>query len=81
MLSAADGCELSTTTRENHLEEIQGAATSSLFPPPVFFSGRDFMYSSCVQKVMLHASETWPLTKPNLQCLQRNDGAMMRQIY
>ena len=22
---------------------------------------------------MLHASETWPLTKPNLQCLQRND--------
>ena len=36
MLSAADGCELSTTTRENPLEEIQEAATSSLFPPPVF---------------------------------------------
>ena len=29
---------------------------------------------------MLHASETWPLTKPNLQCLQRNDTAMMRQL-
>ena len=29
---------------------------------------------------MLHASETWPLTKPNLQCLQRNDRAMIRQI-
>ena len=26
---------------------------------------------------MLHASETWPLTKPNLQ---RNDRAMIRQI-
>ena len=30
---------------------------------------------------MLHASETWPLTKPNLQHLQRNDKAMIRQIY
>ena len=29
---------------------------------------------------MLHASETWPLTKPNLQRLQRNDRAMTRQI-
>ena len=29
---------------------------------------------------MLHASETWPLTKTNLQGLQRNDRAMIRQI-
>ena len=28
---------------------------------------------------MLHASETWPLTKTNLR-LQRNDRAMIRQI-
>ena len=32
------------------------------------------VYSSCVQSTMRHASETWPLTKPNLQPLQRNDG-------
>ena len=38
------------------------------------------VYSSCVQNAMLHASETWPLTKPNLQLLQRNDRAMIRQI-
>ena len=36
MLSAAGGCELSTTTRENYLEEVQGAAISSLFPPLLF---------------------------------------------
>ena len=37
MLSAASGCELSTTTMcENHLEAVQGAATSSLFPPLLF---------------------------------------------
>ena len=29
---------------------------------------------------MLHASETWPVTKPFLQRLQRNDRAMIRQI-
>ena len=29
---------------------------------------------------MLHASETWPLTKPSLQLLQQNDRAMIRQI-
>ena len=36
MLSAAGGCELSTTTHENCLEEVQGAANSSLFMPPLF---------------------------------------------
>ena len=29
---------------------------------------------------MLHASETWPMTKTNLQHLQSNDRAMIRQI-
>ena len=29
---------------------------------------------------MLHASETWPLTKPNLQRQQQNDRAMIGQI-
>ena len=29
---------------------------------------------------MLHASETWPLTKPSLQLLPRNDRAMIRQF-
>ena len=44
------------------------------------FKTRGRVYSSCVRSAMLHASETWPLTKPNLQCLQRNDRAMIRQI-
>ena len=33
----------------------------------------------CVRSAMLHASETWPLTKPNLQRLQHNDRAMIRR--
>ena len=39
------------------------------------------VYSSCVRSNMLHAGETWPLTKTNLQRLQGNDRAMVRQIY
>ena len=41
---------------------------------------RGHVYSSCVRSAMLHASKTWPLTKPNLQNLQQNDRAMIRQI-
>ena len=44
------------------------------------FKTRGCVYSSCVRSAMLHASKTWPLTKPNLQHLQRNDRAMIRQI-
>ena len=39
-----------------------------------------YVYSPCVWSAMLHASETWPLTKPNIQCLQRNNRAMIWQI-
>ena len=38
------------------------------------------VYSSCVRSAMLHARETWPVTKPCLQRLQQNDRAMIRQI-
>ena len=44
------------------------------------FKTRGHVYSSCVRSAMLHASKTWPLTKPNLQRLQGNDRAMIRQI-
>ena len=44
------------------------------------FKTRGRVYSSCVRSTMLHASGSWPLTKPNLQRLQRNDRAMIRQI-
>ena len=44
------------------------------------FKIRGHMFSSCVQCAMLHATETWSLTKPNCQCLQPNDRAMISQI-
>ena len=80
MLSAAGGCELSTTT---HVKTAW-KKFKELLPVPssrhLSFKTHGRVYSSCVRSAMLHARETWPLTKPNLQRLQWNDRAMTRQI-
>ena len=80
MLSAAGGCELSTTTCVKtpwkKFKELKPVLSSC----HLSFKTRGHVYSSCVRSAMLHASETWPVTKPCLQHLQRNDRAMIRQI-
>ena len=80
MLSAAGGCELSTTTCVKTVwkkfKELLPVLSSHCFS----FKTRSHMYSSCVRSAMLYAIETWPLTKPNLLRLQHNDRAMIRQF-
>ena len=49
ILSAAGGCELSITTCENHVEEVQGSATSSLFMPPLFQNTWPCVQLLCVE--------------------------------
>ena len=80
MLSAAGGCELSTTTCVETAWKKFKDLLPVLSSQHLSFKTRGRVYSSCVQSAMLHASETWPLTKPNLQRLQQNDRAMIRQI-
>ena len=80
MLSAAGDYELSTTTRVKTTWKKIKDLLPVLSSRHLSFKTCGRVYSSCVRSAMLHASETWPLTKPNLQCLQRNDRAMIRQI-
>ena len=80
MLSAAGGCELSTTTRVKTAWRKFKELLPVLSSRHLSFKTRGRVYSSCVRNAMLHASETWSLTKQNLQRLQRNDRAMIRQI-
>ena len=60
MLSAAGGCELSTTPR------VKTACKKfkELIPVPssryLSLKARGRLYRSCVRSAMLHASETWP---------------------
>ena len=80
MLSAVGGCELSTTTHVKtawkKFQELKPVLSSS----HLSFKTRGRVYSWCVRSAMLHASETWPVTKSCLVRLQRNDRAMIRQI-
>ena len=78
MLSAAGGYELSTTTHVKTAWKKFKELKPVLLSRHLSFKTR--VYSTCVQSAMLHASETWPVTKPCLQHLQRNDRAMIRQI-
>ena len=79
MLSAAGGYELSTTTRVKTTWKKFKELLPVFSSHHLSFKTSGCVYSSCVWSAMLHASETWPLTKTNLQSLQRNDRATIRQ--
>ena len=80
MLSAAGGCELSTTTRVKTAWKKFKELKPVLSSRHLSFKTHGRVYSSCGRSAMLHASETWSLGKPSLQHLQLNDRAMIRQI-
>ena len=62
MLSAAG--ELSTTTHVKTAWKKFKDLLPVLSSRHLSFKTRGRVYSSCVRSAMLHASETWPLTKP-----------------
>ena len=74
MLSAGGGCEITVSTRV----KTAWKKFRELLPVLTF---HHLSYKTCILecRAMLHASETWPLTKTNLQHLQCNDR-MIRQI-
>ena len=80
MLSAGGGCEMAVTTHVKTAWKKFRELLPLLTSRHLSYKTRGHVYSSCVRSAMLHASETWPLTKTNLQRLQRNDRAMIRQI-
>ena len=73
------GCKLSTTPRVKTAWKKFKELLPVLSSRHLSFKTRGRVYSSCVRIAMHHASETWPLIKPNLQRLQRNDRAINRQ--
>ena len=80
MLSASGGCEITVTTRVKTAWKKFRELLPVLTSRNLSYKTRGHVYSSCMRSAMLHASETWPLTKINMQCLQLNDRAMIRQI-
>ena len=79
-LSAAGGCDLAVTTRVCTAWKKYRELMPLLCSRHLTLKTRGRVYGACVRSAMLHASETWPMTKANLQRLQRNDRAMIRQM-
>ena len=77
MLSAGGGCEITVTTFVKTAWEKFRELLPVLTSRHLSYKTRCHVYSSCMRSAMLHASETRPLTKTNLQ---RNDRAMIIQI-
>ena len=80
MLSAGGGCETAVTTCVKTAWKKFMELLPVLTSRHLSYKTHGHVYSSCMRRAMLHASETWPLTKTNLQHVQRNDRAMIRQI-
>ena len=80
MLFAGGGCEKTVTTHVKTAWKKFRELLPVLISRHLSYKTRGHVFSSCLWSTMLHASETWPLTKMNLQCLQRNDRVMIRQI-
>ena len=80
MLFAAGGSELSTTTRVKTTWKKFRELLHVLSSCQLSNKTRGRVYSSCFQNAMLHAIKTWPLTRPDLQRLRRNNRAIIRQI-
>ena len=77
MLSAGGGCEIRVTTRVKTAMKKFRELLPVLTSCHLSYMTHGHVYSSCLRSAMLHASETRPLTKTNLQ---RNYKAMIRQI-
>ena len=80
MLSAGGRCETTVTTHVKTAWKKSRELLPVLTSRHLSYKTCGHVYSSCMQSTMLHASETWPLTKTNLQHLQGNNRAMIRQI-
>ena len=80
MLSAGGGCEITVTTGVKTAWKKFRKLLPVLTSRHLSYKTHGHVYSSCLRSAMLHASETWPLTKTSLQRLQHNDRAMIRQI-
>ena len=77
MLSAGGSCEITVTTRVKTAWKKFRELLPVLTSRHLSYKTHGHIYSSCLRSAMLHASETWSLTKTTLQC---NNRAIIRQI-
>ena len=80
MLCAGGGCALAIATRYSSAWEKFRKRLPILTSKRVSPLTCGKVFSACVRSAILHGSETWAPTAPDLQRLRRNDRAMIRWI-
>lgn len=80
MESAAGGCSTASVTRVKAGWNKFNKLLPILTTRHLTLKTRGTIYHACVRRVMLHGSETWPMTQKDQLRLQRNDRAMIRHI-
>ena len=67
MVSGGEGCKLAFTTHVKKVWKKFRELLPVLTSRHLSYKTHGHVYSSCIRSAMLNASETWPLTKTNLQ--------------
>ena len=80
MLSAGGGCSHAIATRCCAAWKKFRKLLSILTSKHLSFKIHGKVYNICVRSVLLYGSETWAPNSSDLQCLRRNDRAMIRWI-
>ena len=80
MLRAGGGCGLAIATRCSSACGKFRKLLPILASKHVSHLTRGKVFSACVRSALLHGSETWAPTAPDLQQPRRNDRAMIRWI-
>ena len=81
MLCAGGGCKLAIVTRCSTAWGKFKRLLSILTSKHVSLRTRGKVFNACVRSPLLHGSETWAPTAPDLHGLHRNDRSMVSWIY
>ena len=80
MFSAGGGCTTAVIARCRSAWAKFRQLLPLLTARSLSLKSKGRIFSSCVRGALLHASETWAMTKADLRRLCRNDNAMIRWI-
>ena len=80
MLCAGGGCKLAIVTRCSTAWGKFKRLLPILTSQHVSLRTRGKVFNACIRSALLHGSETWPPTAPDLQRLRRNDRSMVPWI-
>ena len=79
-LCPGGGCELASIARTRAVWGKFRELLPLLSSSTISLARRGMLFNSCIRGALLQASEFWALRREEIQCLLRNERAMLRWI-